>query len=110
MHRLLIPLRLCSCDTGNFYSSWTFNECKLCAREVAAQARTLAPGTPIESQLQEHGHYSNSSGEDVHAPAHSITGGAPDGASARCRDSTYSFSHSRSGTCSRHGGVGEWLR
>ncbi|MGJ0394763.1 MAG: DUF3761 domain-containing protein [Methylocystis sp.] len=71
----------------------------------------LAPGTPIESQLlQEHGHYSNSSGEDVHAPAHSITGGAPDGASARCRDSTCSFSHSRSGTCSRHGGVGEWLR
>ncbi|MGJ0453424.1 MAG: DUF3761 domain-containing protein [Methylocystis sp.] len=70
----------------------------------------LAPGMPIESQLQEHGRYSNSSGEDVHAPAHSRTGGAPDGASARCRDSTYSFSHSRSGTCSRHGGVGEWLR
>ncbi|MGJ0502642.1 MAG: DUF3761 domain-containing protein [Methylocystis sp.] len=70
----------------------------------------LIPGTPIESQLQEHGHYSNSSGEDVHAPAHSVTGGAPDGASARCADGTYSFSHSRSGTCSRHGGVGEWLR
>lgn len=70
----------------------------------------LIPGAPIEQQLQEHGHYSNSRGEDVHAPAHSLTGAAPAGATAKCRDGEFSFSHSRSGTCSRHGGVGEWLR
>ena len=33
----------------------------------------------------------------------------PPGASARCRDGTYSFSASRRGTCSRHGGVAQWL-
>ena len=32
-----------------------------------------------------------------------------DGASARCKDSTYSFSQHRSGTCSGHKGVAQWL-
>ena len=34
---------------------------------------------------------------------------APAGASARCRDGTYSFSAHRRGTCSHHGGVAQWL-
>jgi Protein of unknown function (DUF3761) len=34
---------------------------------------------------------------------------APPGATARCRDGTYSYSQHRSGTCSHHGGVAEWL-
>jgi hypothetical protein len=34
---------------------------------------------------------------------------APAGASAQCRDGTYSFSKSRRGTCSHHGGVSTWL-
>ena len=33
----------------------------------------------------------------------------PAGATARCRDGTYSFSKHRSGTCSHHGGVATWL-
>src|SRR3989449_5751163 len=33
----------------------------------------------------------------------------PTGATARCRDGTYSFSRHRSGTCSHHGGVAAWL-
>lgn len=32
----------------------------------------------------------------------------PSGASARCRDGTYSYSASRRGTCSHHGGVAVW--
>ena len=32
----------------------------------------------------------------------------PEGASARCRDGSYSFSLHRRGTCSHHGGVAEW--
>jgi len=35
--------------------------------------------------------------------------GAPAGSTAKCKDGTYSFSKTRSGTCSRHGGVLEWL-
>jgi hypothetical protein len=33
----------------------------------------------------------------------------PPGATALCRDGTYSFSKHRSGTCSYHGGVARWL-
>jgi hypothetical protein len=33
----------------------------------------------------------------------------PPGATAKCRDGTYSYSQHRSGTCSHHGGVAEWL-
>jgi uncharacterized protein YgiM (DUF1202 family) len=33
----------------------------------------------------------------------------PSGASAVCRDGTYSFSAHRRGTCSHHGGVSIWL-
>jgi hypothetical protein len=35
--------------------------------------------------------------------------GPPLGATAQCRDGTYSFSQNRSGTCSHHGGVASWL-
>jgi hypothetical protein len=34
---------------------------------------------------------------------------APAGASAICRDGTYSYSQNRRGTCSHHGGVAQWL-
>lgn len=33
----------------------------------------------------------------------------PRGATARCRDGTYSYSQHHRGTCSHHGGVAEWL-
>ena len=35
--------------------------------------------------------------------------GPPAGATALCRDGTYSFSQTHSGTCSHHGGVAKWL-
>jgi hypothetical protein len=35
---------------------------------------------------------------------------APAGATAQCRDGSYSFSASRRGTCSHHGGVARWLQ
>jgi hypothetical protein len=34
-----------------------------------------------------------------------VTNPAPPGATARCRDGSYSYSQHRSGTCSHHGGV-----
>jgi hypothetical protein len=39
----------------------------------------------------------------------SARGDVPPGATARCHDGTYSFSQTRSGTCSHHGGVARWL-
>ncbi len=53
--------------------------------------------------------YVNSRGEWVPSPTRTLDGQPPDGASAQCRDSTYSFSRSRRGTCSHHGGVARWL-
>jgi hypothetical protein len=54
------------------------------------------------------GTYTNSAGNTVCKPEESSSG-APAGATARCGDGTYSFSESRSGTCSHHEGVAEWL-
>ena len=35
--------------------------------------------------------------------------GGPNGATAKCKDGTFSTSAHRSGTCSRHGGVAQWF-
>jgi len=53
------------------------------------------------------GTYENSAGNIVCKPYESPT--QPAGATAQCEDGTYSFSESRSGTCSHHGGVAVWL-
>jgi Protein of unknown function (DUF3761) len=53
------------------------------------------------------GTYVNSAGNTVCSPEQSST--VPEGATAECEDGTYSFSESRSGTCSSHGGVAKWL-
>jgi uncharacterized protein YgiM (DUF1202 family) len=51
--------------------------------------------------------YINVDGERVRSPV--FADRAPAGASARCRDGSYSFSRNRRGTCSHHGGVAVWL-
>jgi hypothetical protein len=43
------------------------------------------------------------------APTSTAGNTDPTGASAKCKDGTYSKSAHRSGTCSSHGGVAEWL-
>jgi len=65
--------------------------------------------TAKEKSLSNDNYYINSSGEDIHSPAYSENSEIPVGATARCGDSTYSFSQHRSGTCSHHGGVASWL-
>lgn len=51
-------------------------------------------------------HYTNSYGNRVQSPTYYDS--RPAGATALCRDGTYSFSQSRRGTCSHHGGVARW--
>lgn len=62
---------------------------------------------PQPATLSNDNYYTNSDGNTVHSPANSNT--VPAGASAKCRDGTYSFSKHHSGTCSGHGGVATWL-
>ncbi len=71
--------------------------------EEAAAEKSTEPTTPACTN----GTYTNSAGNTVCRPEESPT--APAGATAKCEDGTYSFSESRSGTCSHHGGVAEWL-
>jgi Protein of unknown function (DUF3761) len=65
--------------------------------------------TTPPQKLSNDRYYTNSDGQRVHSPAFS-SGGVPAGATALCRDGTYSFSQHRSGTCSHHGGVAQWLQ
>ncbi len=67
---------------------------------------TTAPATSPQETCT-NGTYVNSAGNTVCRPEQSPT--APAGATAECEDGTYSFSQSRSGTCSHHGGVARWL-
>lgn len=53
------------------------------------------------------GTYVNSVGNTVCRPY--VSSSVPVGATAQCNDGTYSFSQSRRGTCSYHGGVATWL-
>ena len=53
------------------------------------------------------GTYVNSKGQTVQRPENCSA--PPKGATAQCRDRSYSFSQSRRGTCSHHGGVAKWL-
>src|SRR5512135_1701567 len=65
--------------------------------------------TAAQSGLSNDRYYTNVDGDQVHSPAYSNDSSVPAGASALCGDGTYSFSQHRSGTCSRHGGVSQWL-
>lgn len=73
----------------------------------ATQNIVTPPALNTNSGLSNDNYYTNTAGNAVHSPAHSPS--VPAGASARCRDGTYSFSQSRRGACSHHGGVAEWL-
>ncbi|WP_371425116.1 DUF3761 domain-containing protein [Tardiphaga sp.] len=77
----------------------------------------LAGGT-VEARENRHHHhvvtsgygedyYTARSGHRVHRPMQASR--APAGASAQCADRSWSFSESRRGTCSHHGGVSRWL-
>ena len=73
------------------------------ARTLQSDVVTQQPVTQVTTL----GTYVNSAGNTVCRPEVSST--APSGATARCVDGTYSFSQSRRGTCSSHGGVAAWL-
>ena len=76
----------------------------------ALAAPTMVPARDLPhtlSALCGGGYYLNSRGNCVRRPVRAAR--APSGASAKCRDGTYSFSQSRRGTCSHHGGVAVWL-
>jgi hypothetical protein len=83
------------------------------ARAAApAPARAATPASPAApkhagTSCDEATHYVNSNGNCVLRPVQAAT--PPPGATAKCVDGTYSSSQHRQGTCSKHGGVAQWL-
>jgi hypothetical protein len=93
------PVRLYACSEG-----W----CSVTVSKLAGYVLEEFLSTQPQPIAQGRG-YVNSQGQWVPSPTRTADGQPPAGASAKCRDGTFSFSKSRSGTCSHHGGVGEWL-
>ena len=75
--------------------------------EYEEEPEETEPSSPGPEECT-NGTYVNSAGNTVCSPEESPT--QPTGATAECEDGTYSFSESRSGTCSHHGGVAQWLQ
>jgi hypothetical protein len=84
--------------------------------EIGYVSNTFLKGIPTSSKKYSYSstygstevkYYRNSRGQKVQSPTYYST--VPAGATAVCNDGTYSFSYSRRGTCSHHGGVRRWL-
>lgn len=77
------------------------------APQVSPQTPTPKPA-PFGCHIPApNGYYTNVDGNCVPRPYQAPA--APAGATAQCRDGSYSSSQHRSGTCSHHGGVEKWL-
>jgi hypothetical protein len=91
----------------------------LLSYQINSQTQTPSQSQPDQAATQSaqakhapvnctnNGTYMNSKGETVKRPENCAS--PPKGATAQCRDGSYSFSQNRRGTCSRHGGVAKWL-
>ena len=91
----------------------------LLSQQIVSQTQSpTSPSTPSPTasnakpnadkvNCTSNGTYVNSKGQTVQRPEN--CSGPPTGATAQCRDGSYSFSQSRRGTCSHHGGVAKWL-
>ncbi|MEP6886634.1 MAG: DUF3761 domain-containing protein, partial [Gammaproteobacteria bacterium] len=72
---------------------------------AAAPAAAATPAAaPASSQVTAKSETASKS-----APSRAAGNTDPTGATAKCKDGTYSKSQHHSGTCSKHGGVAEWL-
>lgn len=98
------PVAVGACDAG-----W----CGVAAAEVTGFAAEVylsdsLPPAPVAERDTGRG-YRNAFGEWVRSPTRTADGVAPPGATAECSDGSFSFSNTRRGTCSSHGGVARWL-
>lgn len=93
----------------------TYTDGKETAREKSSEAVTIQPinkivlngtkvATPATSSPSKTNTYTNVDGNVIESPSSNQSG-----ATAKCRDGSYSHSQHRSGTCSGHGGVAQWL-
>ena len=75
----------------------------------AASAASPAPAPTSAMTASSSAAAAKSSTATKSAPTATAGNTDPTGATAKCKDGTYSKSQHHSGTCSSHGGVAEWL-
>jgi hypothetical protein len=76
-----------------------------CSGHGGVQKAAAAPAAPAAAPAAQ----PKSSTASKSAPTAKAGNTDPTGATAKCKDGTYSKSQHHSGTCSSHGGVAEWL-
>lgn len=69
------------------------------AAPAAAPAKPAAPAAPAAAPAK----------PEKPAKGEKSVNGDATGATAKCKDGSFSHSKTHTGTCSRHGGVAEWL-
>ena len=79
------------------------------AAKTAATAPAVASATAPAAAQAASSTAAKSATATKSAPTATASNSDPTGATAKCKDGTYSKSAHRSGTCSSHGGVAEWL-
>ena len=94
------PVQVAACENG-----W----CQIAVNGTAGYLPRLSLSAEPNGSFKEGTGYANSKGNRVRSPTRTADNQPPAGATAQCRDGTYSFSQSRRGTCSHHGGVASWL-
>src|SRR5581483_8819418 len=102
--RKIVAILLLSITIAQPFAAWS-SQSSGTAAAPARNSQPKAQSTP--PNCSNNGTYVNSRGEVVPRPENCSS--APQGATAQCRDGFYSFSRSRRGTCSHHGGVAKWL-
>lgn len=95
-------------DSGSRVEGWIHGNTIALLRSSEAAASSTETQRPRRTTTPTSGRsYINVDGVRVPSPV--FTDKKPVGATARCRDGSYSFSRHRRGTCSYHGGVAEWF-
>ncbi len=94
------PVQVSACGNG-----W----CQITVNGIAGYLPRLSLSQEPNGSFTQGAGYTNSKGQKVQSPTRTADNQPPAGATAQCRDGTFSFSQSRRGTCSHHGGVAKWL-
>jgi hypothetical protein len=100
MRRILLLFALIAAISG---SGSTARATNTVSAAQAASTHTVSAAQPGSIACKD-GYYKNVSGHCVRRPSND-----PKGATAKCRDGSYSYSEHASGTCSHHGGVARWI-
>ena len=98
-----------TCKDGTTTTSTGKGTCSGHGGVQKATKTKTAPATPAAAAAPASSARKSNTAMKASAPTAPAGNTDPTGATAKCKDGTYSKSKNRSGTCSSHGGVDTWL-